>query len=126
MINYSLILSINYPNIYWSIEDNDYSTLQWFSDTPKPTQEELDALAPSTDEQIAKTNCKQQAVSILQSTDWTSIGDVGNPSMSNPYLANQAAFIAYRSTIRNYAINPVANPTWPTQPTEQWASAPTK
>lgn len=74
------------------------------------------------DAQAAKNACKAQAVSILNATDWTSIGDVGNPQMSNPYLVNQAAFIFYRSQIRNYAVNPVENPVWPTQPTEQWSS----
>ena len=69
-----------------------------------------------------KLSCKAQAVSILNATDWTSIGDVGNPQMSNPYLVNQAAFIAYRSQIRNYAVNPVADPVWPTQPTEEWSN----
>lgn len=69
-----------------------------------------------------KLDCKNQAVQILQATDWTSIGDVGNPQMSNPYLVNQAAFIQYRSQIRALAINPVENPVWPTQPTEQWSS----
>jgi hypothetical protein len=58
----------------------------------------------------------------LQTTDWTSIADVGNPEMSNPYLVNQAEFIAYRSTVRGYAVNPVVNPVFPTQPTEQWSS----
>ena len=69
-----------------------------------------------------KLDCKAQATQILQATDWTSIGDVGNPQMSNPYLVNQAEFIAYRSAIRNYAVNPVIDPVWPTQPTEQWSS----
>lgn len=73
-----------------------------------------------------KLDCKAQATAILQSTDWTSIADVGNAQLSNPYLANQAEFIAYRSQIRNLAVNPVANPVWPTAPTEQWAAAPTK
>jgi hypothetical protein len=74
------------------------------------------------DVQAGKNACKSQAVSILNATDWTSIGDVGNPQMSNPYLVNQAAFISYRSQIRALAVNPVANPVWPTQPTEQWSS----
>ena len=78
--------------------------------TPAPTPEELIA------------QCKQQATSILQSTDWTSIADVGDPTKSNPYLVNQANFVAYRSTIRNYAVNPVVDPVWPTAPTEQWSS----
>lgn len=79
---------------------------------PQPT--------PTPEELIAK--CKQTATAILNATDWTSIVDVGNPQMSNPYLVNQAAFISYRSTIRNYAVNPVVDPVWPTQPTEQWSN----
>lgn len=122
MINYSQILATNYANDKWAISEDDYNTLEWFSDTPKPTQAELDALATSTDETIAKQNCSAQAKQILQDTDWTSIADVGDPTKSNPYLVNQAAFISYRSTIRNYAVNPVTDPVFPTAPTEQWSS----
>ena len=76
----------------------------------------------AVDNQAAINDCKAQAVQILQNTDWTSIGDVGNPQMSNPYLVNQAAFIDYRSQVRALAVNPIANPVFPTQPTEQWSS----
>jgi hypothetical protein len=69
-----------------------------------------------------KMSCKAQATSILQSTDWTSIADVGDPTKANPYLVNQAEFIAYRSTVRGYAVNPVVDPVFPTAPTEQWSS----
>jgi hypothetical protein len=69
-----------------------------------------------------KLSCADQAKTILTATDWTSIADVGNAEMSNPYLVNQAEFIAYRSTIRNYAVNPVVDPVWPTPPTEQWSN----
>ena len=122
MINYSQILYINYLGSEWAMNNEDYSTLQWFSNTPKPTQEELDALIPSTEATIAKQNCKTQATQILNSTDWTSIADVGDPTKANPYLVNQAEFIAYRSTVRNLAVNPVENPVFPTAPTEQWSS----
>lgn len=77
---------------------------------PPPTPEELIA------------QCKQQATGILNATDWTSIADVGDPAKSNPYLVNQAEFIAYRSTVRGYAVNPVVDPVFPTAPTEQWSS----
>ena len=77
---------------------------------PAPTPEELIAL------------CKQTATAILTSTDWTAIPDVSDPLKSNPYLENQAEFVSFRSTIRNYAVNPVVDPIWPTQPTEQWSS----
>ena len=73
-------------------------------------------------EEADKLSCSAQAKAILTNTDWASIPDVGNPDASNPYLVNQAAFIAYRSQIRALAVNPVANPVWPTHPTEQWSS----
>ena len=72
--------------------------------------------------EAGKLSCKATAQQLLQATDWTSIADVGNPDMSNPYLVNQAEFIAYRSTVRNYAVNPVEFPDWPTLPTEQWSN----
>jgi hypothetical protein len=64
---------------------------------------------------------KLTATQLLQATDWTTIADVGNPAMSNPYLANQAEFIAYRNSVRQYAVYPVAgNIDWATIPTEDW------
>jgi hypothetical protein len=64
---------------------------------------------------------KQTASYLLSQTDWTSVADVGNPAMSNPYLANQAEFIAYRNAVRQYAVYPVAgNITFPTAPQEVW------
>ena len=76
--------------------------------------------APTPEELIAQ--CKATATGILQQTDWTSIPDVGDPTKANPYLINQAEFIAYRSTVRGYAVNPVVDPVFPTAPTEQWSS----
>ena len=66
-------------------------------------------------------NNKQTASNLLSETDWTTIADVGNPAMSNPYLANQAEFIAYRNSIRQYAVYPVAgNIDWPVVPVANW------
>lgn len=73
-------------------------------------------------EEADKLSCADQAKAILTATDWTSIADVGDPAKSNPYLVNQAEFIAYRSTVRGYAVNPVTDPVWPTPPTEQWSN----
>jgi hypothetical protein len=122
MIDYSLILTVNYPGTQWSITDEDYSTLQWYGDTPKPTQAELDALWQSTQDAQATDACKKQASELLYATDWTTIPDVANPSDSNPYLTNQREFMTWRSEIRQLAVNPVANPVWPTQPTPQWGN----
>jgi hypothetical protein len=84
-------------------------------------QVQYDAVA--VQEEADKITCKQQAVTLLQATDWTTIPDVANPSASNPYLMNQGAFIAWRSQVRALAVNPVANPVFPTQPTEQWSQS---
>jgi hypothetical protein len=62
----------------------------------------------------------QTAVGILNSTDWTTIVDIGLPT-ANPRLSNQDQFIAYRQVIRQIAVYPPAGEVvWPTPPTEVW------
>lgn len=74
--------------------------------------------APPTAEQN-----KQIAINLLNQTDWTATVDISNPQYSNPYLANQSAFLAYRSQVRQYAVNPVAGEiSWPAKPTEVWTA----
>lgn len=58
MSDYSLILHLNYPDKKWSMLDNDYAQLTWLSESPKPTQAELDALWESTQAQV---QAKEQA-----------------------------------------------------------------
>ena len=47
MTDYAAVLIANYAGTEWSIAGNDYDTLDWLSDTPKPTQAELDAAWPT-------------------------------------------------------------------------------
>ena len=47
MTDYAAVLTANYAGTEWWIAGNDYNTLDWFSDTPKPTQAELDAAWPT-------------------------------------------------------------------------------
>jgi hypothetical protein len=58
MIDYSLILSTNYLGKKWVFKDYDYAGLEWFDESPKPTQAELDALWESTQ---ATVTAKAQA-----------------------------------------------------------------
>jgi hypothetical protein len=69
-----------------------------------------------------QTQNKQQATQLLTNTDWTAIPSVADPAQSNPYLANQNAFLSYRSQVRAIAVNPPTTPvtTWPTLPVEVW------
>ena len=101
----------------------DYNTLAWYSpEIPVPTQAECDAEIIVLEAQEPLNECKAQATKLLYETDWTTIADVADPAKSNPYLMNQAAFTAYRSQLRQLAVYPVANPVWPTKPTEQWSA----
>jgi hypothetical protein len=68
----------------------------------------------------SKAANKATASSLLAGTDWTTIADVASPT-NNPYLANQADFIAYRNVIRAIAVYPPAGEVvWATPPTEVW------
>jgi hypothetical protein len=53
MIDYAQILTINYAGKEWALDGDSYDGLTWFSDTPKPTQEELDALWETTQATVA-------------------------------------------------------------------------
>lgn len=63
-------------------------------------------------EEADKLSCSDKAKTILTATDWTQVADCP--------LVNKAAFTAYRATVRELAINPVANAVFPELPTEQW------
>lgn len=121
MINYAEILIANYSNCEFNIIGNDYSGIEWLDVSPKPTQQELDVLWTQTQDNRAKEECKRQAQDLLAKTDWTTIPDVSDPT-SSPYLVNYDEFKQYRSALRTLAVNPVTNPTFPIQPTEQWAN----
>ena len=70
MTDYTAVLVANYPGAQWSLSDNDYDTLDWLDDTPKPTQAELDAAWPAVqqaqaDAVAADEAAKQSAVDKL-------------------------------------------------------------
>ena len=79
-------------------------------------------------EQIAAKNAelaannKTKAVDILNTTDWTAIASIADPTESNPYLTNRPEFLTYRSTVRQIAIAPTFDSVFPDEPTEQWSS----
>ena len=47
MTDYTAVLIANYPGSIWTLDGDDYTGLTWLSDTPKPTQAELDAQWPA-------------------------------------------------------------------------------
>ena len=85
------------------------------------TDEEADAIRQASILPQTAYQNKATASFLLSSTDWTTIADVGNPQMANPYLANQSEFIAYRNVVRNMAVYPTeGNLVWPVLPLENW------
>jgi hypothetical protein len=66
---------------------------------------------------------KQQATELLYETDWTTIPDVANSEVSNPYLTNAAEFASYRNQLRQIAVNPpITVSNWPVKPEEIWSN----
>ena len=51
MIDYAAVLTANYPDALWGMNDNDLTTLVWDESNtePKPSQAELDAAWPQVD-----------------------------------------------------------------------------
>ena len=47
MTDYAAVLVANYPDAEWTLNGDTYDGLTWLSDTPKPTQAELDAAWPA-------------------------------------------------------------------------------
>ena len=50
--DYTLILTTHFTGNEWTLNGDNYEGLVWLSNTPKPTQEELDALWDSTLEAV--------------------------------------------------------------------------
>ena len=55
-VDYPAILVSKYSGSQWTMNGDEYDGLVWLSDTPKPTQAELDALWPQVqyDAQVAQ------------------------------------------------------------------------
>ena len=65
---------------------------------------------------------KQQAVGLLQQSDWVNQPDVTNTSIS-PHLLNKQEFDTYRLALRQIAVYPQAGELqWPQKPEEQWSN----
>jgi hypothetical protein len=72
----SNILTINYPGSEWTLVGEEYSGLEWLSDTPKPTKKALEDLWPSVQAELeakaqAQIDAKSSAISKLQALGLT-------------------------------------------------------
>jgi len=60
MIDYTAILTANYQGSTWTLNGDTYDGLTWLSDTPKPTQAELDAQWPAVQQSRQQARVDQQ------------------------------------------------------------------
>lgn len=70
MTDYAAVLTANYPSAEWTLDGDTYDGLTWLSDTPKPSQAELDAAWPAVqqarqDAEAAKVAARQSGLDKL-------------------------------------------------------------
>lgn len=101
-----------------AIYNQDITELpDWANECIAIFQSKIPVPKPITPEE----ECKEQALMLLQRTDWSEIPSVSDPA-NTPHLLNLQEFIDYRIAVRELAVNPVANPTFPILPTAQWSN----
>jgi hypothetical protein len=70
MIDYATILTVKYKGTEWTLDGDNYSGLNWISETPKPSKKTLDDLWESVKAEIeaektAKVDLKASAIGKL-------------------------------------------------------------
>ena len=61
MTDYAAVLVANYPGSEWTLNGGTYDGLTWLSDTPKPSQAELDAAWPAVQQAQADAVAAKEA-----------------------------------------------------------------
>jgi hypothetical protein len=59
-MNIQEILTRKFPDSEWSLDGQEYAGLTWLSDSPKPTEKELEALWPQVQYEIAYQSVQKQ------------------------------------------------------------------
>jgi hypothetical protein len=74
MIDYTKILAMHYAGSHWTLDGDYYDGLTWYSNTPKPTQAELDALWGTTQATLA---AKEQAAKDVKASALAKLAALG-------------------------------------------------
>lgn len=69
MTDYAAVLTANYSHAQWTLDGDTYDGLAWLSDTPKPSQAELDAGWPAVQQarQQAQVDAQRHAAYVAES-----------------------------------------------------------
>ena len=82
------------------------------NDITKPTEQELQAEIAKLNSNKPFTDCTAKAKALLAASDWSVLPDVN--------ISNKVEFETYRAALRTLVFTPVAEPTFPTEPTPVW------
>jgi hypothetical protein len=89
-----------------------YNSLEWLDERKKPTWDDI-YLAWINETRIESlNNCKSKAKELIFNCDWSVLPDVK--------IYNRSEFESYRAILRDYILNPVENPDFPTEPVPKW------
>ena len=61
MTDYAAVLAANYPGSAWTLNGDTYDGLTWLSDSPKPSQADLDAAWPAVQQARADAVAADEA-----------------------------------------------------------------
>jgi len=101
------------PGAQWVLRGDTYEGLEWLDEVQtQPTEAEVNDEIAVLEAQAPLDACKAEAKQLIEKSDWAVLPDVG--------LANVSDFKGYRAILRQYILNPVADPVWPTEPTPVW------
>lgn len=93
--DYAAVLTAIRPDSLWGMTDNDYATLVWESDDPKPTKKTLDDAWPRVEHDRKWREVRAERDRRLAACDWTQLAD---NALTAPDIA---AWAAYRQQLRN-------------------------
>lgn len=85
------------PGSQFLVRDNDYSTLEWFSDDDPPTEEEINAKVAELEAEAPLNALREIRDWLLQGSDWTQGHDIRE--LRGPEWC--AAWDAYRQELRD-------------------------
>ena len=93
--DYAAVLTAIRPDSLWSMTDNDYATLDWQSDDPKPTKKTLDNAWPQVESDRKWGAVRGERDRRLAASDWSQMPD---NALDAPTIA---AWAAYRQELRD-------------------------
>ena len=108
-MNIEAALQYLYPVSAWRLTGDDYDGLEWLSEGPAPTRDELEAAWPAVRDALAWDAVRAERDRLLAASDWTQVADAP---------VDSAAWAVYRQALRDVPQD-YATPdavVWPTPP----------